>query len=249
MKAPQLPVHSFKEPAAVTPEVLAITLAWIGLIAIWEWTGADRWVMAHLADNHGFALQNDWWLRVVLHDGLKRISTIAYIALLVALWKPFGFLRGITRRQRTEIVVGVTISLLAISAIKHFSLTSCPWDLAQFGGAAKYLSHWAWGISDGGAGHCFPSGHASAGYAFLALALPFLFTASAQTQRRGRRIFVAAFLFGLICGAAQVLRGAHYPSHVLWTGLICWVLAVINHWMFEYRRTAGPVPDGSATSG
>jgi membrane-associated PAP2 superfamily phosphatase len=46
-----------------------------------------------------------------------------------------------------------------------------------------------------------------------------------------------------------VLRGAHHPSHVLWTGLICWVLAVINHWIFEYCGTASALPDGSAASG
>ena len=249
MKARPLSARSPESLPAITPAVLAITLAWMGLIVIWEWSGADLWVVGRLADSHGFALQNDWWLRVVMHEGLRRISTLVYLALLVALWKPFGFLRRITLRQRAEIVIGVTVSLLAISAIKHFSLTSCPWDLAQFGGAAKYLSHWAWGVSDGGAGHCFPSGHASAGYAFLALAMPFLFAASAQTQRRGWRIFVAALLFGLICGAAQVLRGAHHPSHVLWTGLICWVLAVINHWIFENCATAGALPDGSAASG
>lgn len=229
--------------------MLRVTWLWLILTVVWEWIGADRPAVALLADSHGFALQNDWWLRVVLHDGLRRVSTLAYIALIVALWKPFGFLRSLTQRQRLEIISGVTISLIAVNCVKQFSLTSCPWDLAQFGGAAQYVSHWAWGLSDGGAGHCFPSGHASSGYAFLALALPFLFASSAQLQRRGRRIFVAAFLFGLVCGIAQVLRGAHYPSHVLWAGLICWFVAVINHRMFEYAGKTSPWPDGPAASG
>ena len=233
MKAPRLYAARSGNYAAGTPAILAVTAAWMILIVIWEWAGADRPVMALLADSHGFALQNDWWLRVVLHEDLRRVSTLAYIALIVALWKPFGFLRSLTQRQRVEIISGVTLSLLAVNWAKHVSLTSCPWDLAQFGGVAKYVSHWAWGISDGGAGHCFPSGHASAGYAFLALALPFLFAPSATVQRRGRRILYAAFLFGLVCGIAQVLRGAHYPSHVLWTGLICWFVAVINHLLFR----------------
>lgn len=249
MKAPHLYAARFEDYAAGTRTILAVTAAWMVLIVIWEWTGADRPVMALLADSHGFALQNDWWLREVLHNGLRRVSTLAYVTLIVSLWKPFGFLRSVTQRQRVEILVGVTASLLAVNWAKHVSLTSCPWDLAQFGGVARYVSHWAWGIRDGGAGHCFPSGHASAGFAFLGLALPFLFAPSAQLQQRGWRILYVAILFGLICGITQVLRGAHYLSHVLWTGLICWVVAMINHWAFKYAGKANPWPDGPAASG
>ena len=213
-----------------------ITGLWLGSILLWEWSGADLWVMNLLADRHGFALQQNWWLRVLLHDGLHTVSVLCYLALIIAIWRPFGFLRAISRFQRMEMFSGVTAALLAISSIKHFSLTSCPWDLAEFGGMARYVSHWTWGLGDGGPGRCFPSGHASAGFAFLALALPGLFSASAVMQQNGRRIFYLAFLFGLVCGVAQVLRGAHYPSHVLWTGLICWIVALVNHRAFT---TAG----------
>jgi membrane-associated PAP2 superfamily phosphatase len=118
----------------------------------------------------------------------------------------------------------------------RLSLTSCLWDLADFGRMAQSVSHWAWGHGDGSAGRCFPSGHASAGYAFLALAVPGLLSASALMQQNGRRIFFAVFLFGLVCGATQVLRGAHYPGHVLWTGLICWTVALANHLAFMALR-------------
>jgi len=240
--------HSLDAGNAGAPPILVISWLWLGFILLWESTGADSWVVKQLADSHGFALQNDWWLCVVLHDGLRRISTLAYFALVLAVWKPFGFLRSVTQRQRVEILAGVTASLLAVNWLKHMSLTSCPWDLAEFGGVAQYVSHWAWGLSDGGAGHCFPSGHASAGYAFLGLALPLLFAVSALTQRRGRRIFAAAFLLGLVCGIAQVLRGAHYPSHVFWAGLICWMVALINHWIFEYSAKAAAVSGGQTAS-
>lgn len=214
----------------------AAACGWIGLglILLWEFSGGDRWVMNALADNRGFALQNNLWLRVVLHDGLRRASTLAYVLLILAIWKPRGFLRAATRLQRVEMLVGVTASLLVVSAIKHFSLTSCPWDLAQFGGVARSVSHWAWGLDDGGPGRCFPSGHASAGFAFFPVALPFLFASSASMRKHGQTVFYAVLVFGLVCGATQILRGAHFPSHVLWTGLICWMVAVINSRIFEH---------------
>lgn len=212
----------------------ALTAAALGLVAIWEYCGGDLWIINHLAGSNGFTLQNNWWLRVVLHDGLRRASTLAYVLLMIAIWKPRGFLRAATRWQRVEMLVGVTAALLVVNWIKHFSLTSCPWDLAQFGGVAHYVPHWVWGLDDGGPGRCFPSGHASAGFAFFPVALPFLFASSASTQKHGRTVFYAVLVSGLVCGGAQILRGAHFPSHVLWTSLICWMVAVINSRIFEH---------------
>jgi membrane-associated PAP2 superfamily phosphatase len=227
---------------------LDITWVWLGFIVLWEWSGGDRWVMNHLADSHGFALQNNWWLKAVFHDALRWISTLTYAALVFSLWKPFGLLRATSRLQRIEMLVGVSVALLVINRIKFYSLTSCPWDLAQFGGVATYVSHWSWGVGDGGPGRCFPGGHASAGYAFFALAMPGLFSDSPAARQTGKRLFVAVFLFGLICGASQVLRGAHYPSHGLWTGLICWVVAAVNHWLFGYAGKATALPDHPAAA-
>ncbi len=213
-----------------------ITGLWLGCILLWEWSSADLWIMNLLADHHGFALRHDWWLRVVLHDGLHTVSVLCYLALIIAIWQPLGFMRATSRLQRVEMLIGVTASLLSISWIKYSSLTSCPWDLAEFGGMARYVSHWAWGLADDGPGRCFPSGHASAGFAFLALALPGLFSASAGVRQEGWRMFYLMLLFGLTCGITQVLRGAHYPSHVLWTGLICWAVALVNHLTFKTLR-------------
>lgn len=214
-----------------------ITCAWLGCIMLWEWGGADRWIMNQLAGSRGFPLRHDWWLSVVLHDGLRVICALAYLGIVAAIWKPFGFLRATSRLQRLETVIGVTAALLAVNVIKHFSLTSCPWDLAGFGGMAQYVSHWTWGLGDGGPGRCFPSGHASAGYAFFALAMPGLFAASPAVRRHGMRLFYAASLVGLTGGMAQVFRGAHYPSHVLWTGLACWIIAGMNHLAFKQAAT------------
>jgi|GEM_PF-338916 len=219
-----------------------ITGLWLGCILLWEWSGADLQIMSLLADRHGFELRHDWWLRIVLHDGLHTVSVLCYFALIIAIWQPFGFMRATSRLQRMEMFSGVTAALLAISLIKHFSLTSCPWDLTEFGGMARYVSHWAWGIGDDGPGRCFPSGHASAGFAFLALALPGLLSASAAQREKGRRMFYLMLLFGLVCGVTQVLRGAHYPSHVLWTGLICWTAALVNHLTFRTLHRPFVIP-------
>jgi membrane-associated PAP2 superfamily phosphatase len=106
--------------------------------------------------------------------------------------------------------------------------------LQEFGGKAWYVSHWTWGTRDGGAGHCFPAGHASSALAFIALALPWLFSGQASLRRRGQWLLLLVLVLGLVFGLAQTLRGAHYPSHTLWTIWICWTVALVNRLVFGW---------------
>lgn len=229
MTSHALPRPAVEETSYPARLLLSVTACWVVLIAACETLGLDRRIVAHLASENGFEWREAWWLRTLLHDDLKLVSQAAFATLALATWKPFGFLRNTPALERISMLVGVTASLAIVSVIKYFSLTSCPWDLVQFGGVAQYISHWSWGLGDGGPGRCFPSGHASAGFAFLPLALPALLSGLPERRRLGLRLLLAVLLFGLACGGAQVLRGAHYPSHVLWSGFICWVVAVLNY--------------------
>jgi membrane-associated PAP2 superfamily phosphatase len=116
-------------------------------------------------------------------------------------------------------VVALT-SLLVVPLLKSRSLTSCPWDLAEFGGKARQVSHWAWGIADGGPGHCFPSGHATTGFAFFAG----YFLLRELHPKQARAWLAAVCASGMLFGGTQVVRGAHYISHIIWTAWICWAL-------------------------
>lgn len=33
-------------------------------------------------------------------------------------------------------------------------------------------------------------------------------------------------VLGVVYGVGQMLRGAHYPSHTMWTGWICWAVTL-----------------------
>lgn len=205
----------------------------IGLL-MWDASGLDLTVMHGLANEQGFALRDNWWLAELLHTRGRQLALVVFLALMAMIGWPVGWFRALPRWQRIEIVVGIALCLLTISTLKHFSLTSCPWDLQDFGGQARYVSHWDWGTRDGGAGRCFPGGHASSALAFMALCLPWLFSGKVSMRRRGQLILVFVILLGLIFGLTQTLRGAHYPSHTLWTGWICWTVALVNHLGFAW---------------
>jgi membrane-associated PAP2 superfamily phosphatase len=208
------------------------------LVLLWDASGWDTTVMHRIGGPEGFALQGNWWLQTVLHDTAKKVSVLAYLLLWLMVLRPLGVFRESTRRQQLAVLFGITLSLLVVSLLKHTSLTSCPWSLQDFGGSARYVSHWSFGQSDGGGGQCFPGGHASAAFAFWSVCLPGLTSQEAHRQRRGRWLFMLVLASGVLFGLAQTLRGAHYPSHTLWTALICWAVGLASYLLLARPRPA-----------
>jgi membrane-associated PAP2 superfamily phosphatase len=197
------------------------TLVALLLLLAWDALGLDLPLARLSGRPHGFPLRDDWLLSDVLHEGVRRLSWGVMIALILAIWWPVGFLRDLTRGERTGLVAGTALALLAVAALKGISRTSCPWDLAEFGGTARYVSHWTFGVIDGGGGRCFPAGHASSGFAFVAG----YFWLQNKTPRTARYWLAGVMAAGLGLGLVQQVRGAHYLSHTLWTAWVCWSTA------------------------
>jgi membrane-associated PAP2 superfamily phosphatase len=220
-------------------QVLASLWLWGMLLVLtlaWDAVGFDLGAMTWLGGPKGFAWRDHWWLSTVMHTGAKQLAVLLYLGVLTMTLWPLGIWRQLTRSQRLEIAMGITLSLVVVTAIKRISLTSCPWDLQAFGGVASYVSHWSWGKTDGGGGSCFPGGHASSAFAFIALSLPWLTSKDTDQQRLGQAMTGVIVLIGLVLGLAQTLRGAHYPSHTTWTALFCAATAWTNHGLFVWWR-------------
>lgn len=193
-----------------------------GVLAVaWDAWGMDMAVMQLWGTPTGFAWRDGFWLRTVLHTGGQQAAWCVYLGCVAMVWWPLGPWRQVPRRARAASAVAIFASLLAINVLKYLSLSSCPWDLQAFGGAAQYVSHWAWGQADGGKGQCFPSGHASAGFAFMAASLPFLDRSKPLLRRFGICLLWLAVAVGCIFGLTQTIRGAHHPSHSLWSAWLC----------------------------
>ncbi|WP_404667413.1 phosphatase PAP2 family protein [Roseateles asaccharophilus] len=122
--------------------------------------------------------------------------------------------------------IGTTLACVAlIPVLKRASSTSCPWSLIQFGGDfARYVPHWLLGLPDGGPGGCFPSGHASTAFAFI----PGWFALRDHAPRVARFFLVVVLICGAVLGWVQMMRGAHFLSHSLWTAWICWAVSLLS---------------------
>ncbi|WP_140630629.1 phosphatase PAP2 family protein [Methylibium rhizosphaerae] len=204
----------------VRGEVLAAVVTLLALL-LWE---AGRWdlPLSHLYGGpHGFALRDAWWTRGLLHEGGR---WLAACALALQAWDAARpIVPGPTRAQRAYWLLVTAASMLLVPLLKHFSATSCPWDLAEFGGGAVYVPHWLPGVADMGPGRCFPSGHAVSGFAFFGL----YFLWRPYRPCAAWIVLAATLAAGAAAGWVQVVRGAHFPSHALWSGWLCWSLAMV----------------------
>jgi membrane-associated PAP2 superfamily phosphatase len=202
------------------PESAWITFALLAVALAWDASGLDL-PFAHLAGSAaGFPWKEHWFLFDVLHEGGRHLAWLLVLGLCLAVWWPVGPLERLTLRRRVQLAVSTLAAALVVGVLKKASLTSCPWELAQFGGVARYASHWS-RIIDGGTGQCFPAGHASSGFAFLGG----YFVFRDIDPRVARRWLLTAMAAGLFLGLGQQWRGAHFMSHTLWTAVVCWVVA------------------------
>lgn len=203
-------------------QVAAVTAALALLLLAWDVSGLDLATAHWFGGAGGFPLRDNGWLSEVMHDGGRRLAWGFAVSLCVAVWWPLGPLRRLTFHRRLQLAVAPLLAVLAVSALKSVSSTSCPWGLADFGGVAHYTPHWGQVFApDGGSGRCFPAGHAASGFAFVGGYFAFREAAPAIA----RRWLAASLLAGAVLGLGQQIRGAHFTSHTLWTAFICWCVA------------------------
>ncbi|MCK7495584.1 MAG: hypothetical protein MZW92_34625 [Comamonadaceae bacterium] len=103
-----------------------------------------------------------------------------------------------------------------------FSCTSCPWDLAEFGGARAYVLALAAGRGRRRAGPLLPVGPRGGGVRLLAAGISCGAAPAAAARAPGWRWCCGA---GRCSAGAQLLRGAHFPSHTLWSAWLCWTIS------------------------
>ena len=219
-------------PSWTLRRLWALTLLFFVLLVLWDATGFDLPLARWSGSPQGFALRQQPLFVLLSHELPRMAGAALLLALLVGVFKPWGFLCRLAPGERWQLWLSIAGGALAITVLKRLNHTSCPWDLAEFGGVARHVSHWLWGVRDGGAGHCFPAGHASTAFAYLAG----WFAMRRSAPRAAGRWLLGALLAGMLLGLAQQMRGAHYMSHTLWTAWICWAWGLALETALQVHR-------------
>ncbi len=193
-----------------------------------------------------FPLVDQWLLKDVLHDAARVVSAAAALLLVVlsaAAWAAPAASR--IHRYRQELLFAAGASLVAaatVGALKHFSAHACPWSLDLFGGTATSHPLFSPRAAARSVSGCFPAAHPLSGYAWLAAG----FSLYPLAPSLARRWWSVALVLGTLFGAVQIARGAHFPSHVLWSAWVCWAVDVglltTAVWSTSLAAAARPAP-------
>lgn len=193
----------------------------------------DQWLADQLFRLEGgqWALKDAWLTSHVIHRGGKKLSVLASIITLAALLRAcFSTQRRNIRRPLLYLLLAVALSTGLVSLLKLTTHMDCPWDLSRYGGLRPFVGLFDPRPADMASAACFPGGHSSAGYAWVAL---YFFALLLKPAWRWPALIVP-LLLGATFGLGQQLRGAHFLSHDLWSLGISWLVAVSLYlWMFR----------------
>lgn len=204
-------------------------LLWLVLFGVFEATGIDLWVQDHLYNfqTHAWLVDaKSAWPRLLFYTGPKALLWV-FGVLLFGLacapshWRARLPLPGLKRRDLWVVVGTMALAPVLVGIGKIVTNVFTPNQIRHYGGFAPYVKVLeGYPVDDHPKkrGRGFPAGHASGGFALLALA-------GLAATRRGRVVGVGVGLaVGWMMGLYQMLKGAHYLSHTVLSALLCWIV-------------------------
>ena len=174
-------------------------------------------------DQHGqFIERNNWSLVHLNHQIFKNVLIAVYLSFLGLWCASFKIERLQPKRWLYGYMFCVSmLSTLFIGALKSQSTHACPWNMTK---ATDTGFLWNFTTTQG---HCFPGGHASTGFALLT---GFFVFRLVQPRRAWFYLF-AGLILGFMMGWGQMMRGAHFLSHNLWTA---WIILGLNTILYAF---------------
>jgi len=203
---------------------------------------ADQWFAFEGGE---WSLRSHWLTYdVIHHHGKQMVISFGVIVLCLLI---LSFRVRSLKKWRMPMAYALTTMVLLPSAIarfKNFSPVPCPWDLIRYGGDDIYQRTFSYSFGPTEVGLCFPSGHASGGFALLALYFAvFLYV------RRPALLLLPGLIVGTVFALGQQARGAHFLSHDLWALALCWFGALGMFLLFRPQRWPRPGGNASTTKG
>jgi membrane-associated PAP2 superfamily phosphatase len=213
----------------------ALLLSACFLIFIYPATGLDQILIAPYYDAsvNRFPLKHHVFLEEFMHFGLKYcMVAIALTSLSIALQANirapfkasfFARLKNLVINPYFLAFIGMVISSSVVSILKNTSIHGCPNDLVMYGGNLPFLNLFEELPAGVKAGHCFPGGHASGGFALMA----FYYAFRVSKPKFARAMLLISLVFGFAMGWAQMMRGEHFLSHNLWSAWVVWLVLFV----------------------
>lgn len=196
------------------------------LLALFESFPIDFAVSERFYDRaaRGFPMRSNWFFEVGLHTVAKIAVILFGIVLLWIFLASFSRPRWRAwRMPALYVVLCLVLGPLLVAELKERSCHHCPWHLSMYGGSQPYFGLLESAPPGATLGKCFPSGHASGGFALMSI----YFALRLRDAKKARAGLVLGLVAGLLLGFGRVAQGAHFVSHVLASGLYVWLACLV----------------------
>ncbi len=213
---------------ASTKNILLTALLLLGTILFFGLSGADIAIQSlfYNPQTHQWLIDsNNAILKFVFYDGIKRLLIIIGVVVLVGLI--IGWKRSSLQPYRRGLIILLASSIfvpLIVGSLKAVTNMPCPKNVEIFGGTYPHTCVWeSYGKREcpKEKQKCWPAGHASGGFALIALV--FLF----QTRRAKVLAMSSAMVIGWSMGTYKMLIGDHFFSHSVITMILAWLLILL----------------------
>ena len=221
----------------LTKQIVITVMLLIAVIALFQFSNLDIFVQ-----NFFYNFESKVWLidkdepilKFFLYDGMKIFLILIAVAILFSL----VFLRK--KRLIQEYKKGLIIVLLSaifvplmIGSLKAISNTPCPCNIVNFNGVypdIKVFDSYPKDFIQPSKAKCWPAGHASGGFALMALF--FLF----KTPKNQKKALIGALIVGWSMGSYKMLLGDHFLSHTLITMIMAWLIILIIVKLTQFKQ-------------
>ena len=220
-------------------QIIITAILLISVIAIFQFTDLDIFIQSFFYnfDTKNWLIDKDEpILKFFFYDGIKNLLILFAVNILIFLI----FLRK--KELIQEYKKGLIIVLLSaifvpviIGSLKAISNTPCPCNIVNFNGTypeTKVFDSYPKDFIQTSKAKCWPAGHASGGFALMALF--FLF----KTPKNQKRALVVALVIAWSMGLYKMLLGDHFLSHTIITMIMAWliILIIVKSMQFKQRQ-------------
>lgn len=200
----------------------------IFVIALFQFTNLDIFIQ-----NYFYNFETKIWLinkdepilKLLLYDGLKNLLIIFAVGILFFLifFRKNRIIQEYKKGLLIVLLSAIFIPLI-IGSLKAITNTPCPCNIIHFGGIypdVKVFDSYPKDFIQTSKIKCWPAGHASGGFALMALF--FLF----KTPTNKKKALIGGLIIGLSMGTYKMLLGDHFLSHTIITMLISWIIILV----------------------
>lgn len=206
-------------------QIVITILLLVFVMAFFQLTDSDIYIQSFFYDFESKTWlidKNEPILKFFLYDGLKNLLLL--FGLLIFLSLIFLRKKSLVQEYKKGLIIVLLSAIfvpLIIGSLKAISNTPCPCNIVYFNGSypdIKVFDSYPKDFIQTSKAKCWPAGHASGGFALMAL---FFFFKNPRNQFFG---LIGAITLGWSMGTYKMLLGDHFLSHTIITMILAWII-------------------------